>query len=98
VTRHAKERASFLKINDNNDILFFRTSDCYHCCSIAAGMLMVLIPPVLVLFCISISNQAYTFKHNTSWYISKIGSVTYCWYPYNSSIFDGTTLNTELNR
>jgi hypothetical protein len=32
---HAKERASSLKINDINDILFFGTSDCYHCCSIA---------------------------------------------------------------
>jgi hypothetical protein len=34
VTRHAKERASFLKINDN-DTSFFGTPDCHHCCSIA---------------------------------------------------------------
>jgi hypothetical protein len=32
VTRIAKERASFLKIND---ISLFGTPDCYHCCSIA---------------------------------------------------------------
>jgi hypothetical protein len=35
VTRLAKERASFLKINDINDISFFGTPDCHHCCSIA---------------------------------------------------------------
>jgi hypothetical protein len=32
VTRLTKERALFLKIND---FLFFGTSDCHHCCSIA---------------------------------------------------------------
>jgi hypothetical protein len=32
VTRFAKERASFLKIND---ISFFGTPNCHHCCSIA---------------------------------------------------------------
>jgi hypothetical protein len=32
VTRLAKERVSFLKIND---ISFFGTPDCHHCCSIA---------------------------------------------------------------
>jgi hypothetical protein len=26
---------SFLKINDINDVSFFGTSDCHHCCSIA---------------------------------------------------------------
>jgi hypothetical protein len=35
VTRITKERASFLKVNDINDILFFETPDCHHCCSIA---------------------------------------------------------------
>jgi hypothetical protein len=34
VIRIAKERAAFLKINDFNDISFFGTSECYHCCSI----------------------------------------------------------------
>jgi hypothetical protein len=38
----AKERASFLKINDINDISFLGTPDCHHCCSIAkAGMLIL---------------------------------------------------------
>jgi hypothetical protein len=32
VTRLAKERTSFLNINDNS---FFGTPDCHHCCSIA---------------------------------------------------------------
>jgi hypothetical protein len=32
---HAKERAPFLKANDINDISFFGTPDCHHCCSIA---------------------------------------------------------------
>jgi hypothetical protein len=32
MTRFAKERASFLKINE---ISFFGTPDCHHCCSIA---------------------------------------------------------------
>jgi hypothetical protein len=42
VTGLAKERASFLKINDNNDISFFETPGCHHCCSIAiAGMLIL---------------------------------------------------------
>jgi uracil-DNA glycosylase len=31
----AKERASFLKINDINDISLFGMSDCRPCCSIA---------------------------------------------------------------
>jgi hypothetical protein len=31
VTRLAKERASFLKINNINDISFFGTPDCHHC-------------------------------------------------------------------
>jgi hypothetical protein len=35
VTRLANELASFLNLNDINDISFFETSDCYHCCSIA---------------------------------------------------------------
>jgi hypothetical protein len=35
VIRLTKERASFLKINDINDLLFFGTPDCHHCCSIA---------------------------------------------------------------
>jgi hypothetical protein len=35
VTRLANERASFLNMNDINDISFFGTSDCYHRCSIA---------------------------------------------------------------
>jgi hypothetical protein len=30
-----KERASFLKVNDIDDISFLRTPDCHHCCSIA---------------------------------------------------------------
>jgi hypothetical protein len=34
VTRLAKE-SSFLKINDINEISFFGTPDCHHCCSIA---------------------------------------------------------------
>jgi hypothetical protein len=34
VSRNAKERASFLKINDINDISFFGTPDCHHCYSI----------------------------------------------------------------
>jgi hypothetical protein len=29
--RLAKKRASFLKINDINDILFFGTPDCHYC-------------------------------------------------------------------
>jgi hypothetical protein len=33
VTHLANERASFLNMNDINDIKFFGTSDCYHCCS-----------------------------------------------------------------
>jgi hypothetical protein len=42
VTRLAKERAAFLKINDINGISFFGTPDCQHCCSIAqAGMLIL---------------------------------------------------------
>jgi hypothetical protein len=35
VTRLVKEHASFLKtndINDINDIAFFGTPDCHHCC------------------------------------------------------------------
>jgi hypothetical protein len=32
-TRLAKERASFLNINDINDISFFGTPNCHHCCS-----------------------------------------------------------------
>jgi hypothetical protein len=35
VTSHAKGRASFLKINEINDISFFEPPDCHHCCSIA---------------------------------------------------------------
>jgi hypothetical protein len=35
VTRLVSERASFLKMNDINDISFFGTPNCYHCCSIA---------------------------------------------------------------
>jgi hypothetical protein len=35
VTRLANERASFLNMNDINDIPFFGTSDCYHSCSMA---------------------------------------------------------------
>jgi hypothetical protein len=35
MTRITKEQASFLKINYINDISFFGTPDCYHCCSIA---------------------------------------------------------------
>jgi hypothetical protein len=35
VTHFAKERASFLIINDINDISFFGTADCHHYCSIA---------------------------------------------------------------
>jgi hypothetical protein len=35
VTRLAKERASFLNINDINDNSFFGTPDCHHFCSIA---------------------------------------------------------------
>jgi hypothetical protein len=35
VTRLAIEKALFLKINDINDISFFGTLDCHHCCSIA---------------------------------------------------------------
>jgi hypothetical protein len=31
----AKERASLLEIDDINDVSFFGTSDCHHCCSIA---------------------------------------------------------------
>jgi hypothetical protein len=34
VTRLAKERASFLKIND---ISFFETIDCHHCCYSVSG-------------------------------------------------------------
>jgi hypothetical protein len=33
VTRLAKERASFLKINDIIVFSFFGTPDCHHCCS-----------------------------------------------------------------
>jgi hypothetical protein len=33
----AKERTSFLKINDFNDISFFGTSDCHHCCASVSG-------------------------------------------------------------
>jgi hypothetical protein len=29
----AKERTAFLKFNDINDISFFGTPDCHHCCS-----------------------------------------------------------------
>jgi hypothetical protein len=35
VTHLANERASFLNMNDINDISFFGTSDCYHSCYIA---------------------------------------------------------------
>jgi hypothetical protein len=35
VTHYAKERVSFLNLNDINDISFCGTSDCHHCCSIA---------------------------------------------------------------
>jgi hypothetical protein len=31
----ANERASFLKVNDINDISFLGTPNCHHCCSIA---------------------------------------------------------------
>jgi hypothetical protein len=31
VTLHARERASFLKINDINDISFIGMPDCHHC-------------------------------------------------------------------
>jgi hypothetical protein len=31
---HAKERVSFLKVNDINGISFFGTLDCHHCLSI----------------------------------------------------------------
>jgi hypothetical protein len=31
----AKERVSFLKVNDINDISFLGTPNCHHCCSIA---------------------------------------------------------------
>jgi hypothetical protein len=31
----AKERASFLKVNDINDISFLGTPNCLHCCSLA---------------------------------------------------------------
>jgi hypothetical protein len=31
----AKERASFLKVNDINDISFLGTPNCHNCCSIA---------------------------------------------------------------
>jgi hypothetical protein len=34
VTRLTKERASFLKINDINNISLSGTHDCHHCCSI----------------------------------------------------------------
>jgi hypothetical protein len=34
VTRLANEQASYLNINDINDISFFGMSDCYHFCSI----------------------------------------------------------------
>jgi hypothetical protein len=30
----AKERASFFKVNDINDISFIGLPDCHHCCSI----------------------------------------------------------------
>jgi hypothetical protein len=35
VTRLANEQASFLNMNDIDEILFFETSECRHCCSIA---------------------------------------------------------------
>jgi hypothetical protein len=35
MTHLAKERASFLQINNIIDILFFGTPDCHHFCSIA---------------------------------------------------------------
>jgi hypothetical protein len=35
VTRLAKKRVSFLKINAINDISFLGTPNCQHCCSIA---------------------------------------------------------------
>jgi hypothetical protein len=41
-TPYAKERVSFLKINDINDISFFGMSDCHHCCSIVSMMLMMI--------------------------------------------------------
>jgi hypothetical protein len=41
VTRFAKELVSFLKLNDINDISFFGTSDCHHCCSSVVGMLIL---------------------------------------------------------
>jgi hypothetical protein len=31
----AKERVSFLKVNDIKDISFLGTPNCHHCCSIA---------------------------------------------------------------
>jgi hypothetical protein len=37
VTHLANERASFLYINDINDISFFGKSDCYRCCSISGN-------------------------------------------------------------
>jgi hypothetical protein len=38
----AKERPSFLKINDINVISLFGTSDCHQCCSKAqAGMVIL---------------------------------------------------------
>jgi hypothetical protein len=42
VTGLLKERGSFLKINDINDISFLGTPDCHHYCAIAyAGMLIL---------------------------------------------------------
>jgi hypothetical protein len=37
-------RASFLKINDINDILFFGTSDYYHCCPIVYVLYVCIYP------------------------------------------------------
>jgi hypothetical protein len=38
----AQARASFLKVNDINDISFFGTPDCHHCCSIAYAAMLIL--------------------------------------------------------
>jgi hypothetical protein len=58
VTLLAKNRVSFLKINDINDISFFGTPDCHLCGSIAlAGM------PILWL-CYSVSVNANSMVVN----------------------------------
>jgi hypothetical protein len=42
VTRLANERASFLNMNDINDISIFGTSNCHHCCSFAQAWMLIL--------------------------------------------------------